>query len=56
MTSYTLTVEEEKDTGELFLTFPPDVLDELGWTENTILKWTQIDDIRWSIQKVEPQK
>ena len=53
MTSHTLTVQEDKDTGDLYLTFPPDVLKELGWTEDTKLEWKQIDDNRWSIQEVK---
>ena len=52
-TSYTLTVKEDKDTRDLYITFPSDVLKELGWSEDTNLEWKQIDDNRWSIQKVK---
>ena len=55
-TSYTLTVEEDKTTGDLYLTFPPDVLEELDWTEETELEWKELDNNRWSIQKVKHQK
>ena len=52
-TSHTLIVEEDEDSGDLYLTFPPEVLEALGWEIDTKLEWVQLDDNRWSIQKVE---
>ena len=51
--SHTLIVEEDKTTGDLYITFPPDVLKELKWDINTELEWTQLDDKRWSLHKVD---
>lgn len=53
-TSCTLTVEEDKETGEMYLTFPPGFLEDLGWDIGTEVQWQQIDNNRWSIQKVNP--
>lgn len=36
--SYILEVEED-DNGELFLTFPDELMEELGWQEGDILNW-----------------
>ena len=49
----TATVQKDKDTGELYIEIPQDVLIELDWTTNTELEWQQIDNDRWSIQKVK---
>jgi bifunctional DNA-binding transcriptional regulator/antitoxin component of YhaV-PrlF toxin-antitoxin module len=36
--SYILEVEEDEN-GEQFLTFPEDLLEEMGWREGDILNW-----------------
>jgi bifunctional DNA-binding transcriptional regulator/antitoxin component of YhaV-PrlF toxin-antitoxin module len=36
--SYILEVQED-DNGDLFITFPDDVIEELGWQEGDILEW-----------------
>ena len=36
--SYILEVQEDQD-GELFLTFPDDLMEEFGWQEGDILNW-----------------
>lgn len=36
---YTSTVVEDPATGELVLTFPPEMLERLGWGEGTVLVW-----------------
>jgi bifunctional DNA-binding transcriptional regulator/antitoxin component of YhaV-PrlF toxin-antitoxin module len=38
MNSYILEVEED-DNGELFITFPDEVIEDLGWQEGDILNW-----------------
>jgi bifunctional DNA-binding transcriptional regulator/antitoxin component of YhaV-PrlF toxin-antitoxin module len=39
MTSYILEVQEDSITGELFIQFPDEVIEELGWEEGDILDW-----------------
>jgi len=36
--SYILEVQED-DNGELFVTFPDELIEELGWKEDDILEW-----------------
>ena len=37
---WTAHLEEDPDTGDLLLPFPPDVLGQLGWREGDTLTWT----------------
>ena len=36
--SYILEVQED-DNGELFVTFPEDIVEALGWQEGDVLEW-----------------
>ena len=36
--SYILEVQED-DNGELFITFPEDIIETLGWQEGDVLEW-----------------
>jgi len=36
--SYILEVQED-DNGDLFITFPEEIIEELGWEEGDILEW-----------------
>lgn len=38
MSSYILEVQEDDD-GELFIVFPEEIIEELGWQEGDILNW-----------------
>jgi len=38
MTSYIVEVQEDQD-GELFIEFPEEIIEELGWQEGDILSW-----------------
>ena len=38
MSSYILEVQED-DNGELFITFPEDIVEALGWQEGDVLEW-----------------
>lgn len=38
MSSYILEVEEDEN-GEFYITFPDEVIEELGWQEGDILNW-----------------
>ena len=40
---YTLQVQEDAD-GELFLEFPDDIMQSLGWNEGDVLEWTYASD------------
>jgi hypothetical protein len=44
MTRWTVTLEEDPDTGDTILPFPPDLLEQIGWVEGDTLLWKVQDD------------
>ena len=50
---WTITVEEDPETGELILPLPKDMLQLQGWTEGDILEWIDNNDGSWSLTKVK---
>jgi hypothetical protein len=51
--SWTLTVEEDPETGDAILTFPPDLLEKAGWKEGDTLNWIDQKDGSWQLKKVD---
>ena len=49
--TWTLTVEEDPETGDSILQFPPDLLEQAGWKEGDTLEWTDRGDGSWSLEK-----
>ena len=49
---WTITVEEDPETGELILPLPEDMLKLQGWVEGDTLEWIDNEDGSWSLQKV----
>jgi hypothetical protein len=49
--TWTLTVEEDTETGEAILQFPPDLLENAGWKEGDVLEWNDNGDGSWSLTK-----
>jgi len=49
--NWTLTVEEDPDTGDCILTFPPDLLEEAGWKEGDTIEWIDLKDGSWQLLK-----
>jgi len=47
-----LTVKEDPDSGDLYLEFPDDLMNELGWEIGDNLKWTENKDGSWSLEKM----
>jgi hypothetical protein len=41
--SWTVTLEEDKETNELILPFPEDLLTEMQWKEGDVLDWNVVD-------------
>ena len=48
---WTLTVEEDPETGESILQLPPDLLANIGWKEGDELEWNDNGDGSWSLTK-----
>jgi len=51
MKKYTVTLEEDPDTGDVILPFPEEMLKEVGWKEGDILNWEDNKDGTFSITK-----
>jgi bifunctional DNA-binding transcriptional regulator/antitoxin component of YhaV-PrlF toxin-antitoxin module len=51
--SWTLNVEEDPETGDAILTFPPDMLAKAGWKEGDTLEWIDRKDGSWELKKKE---
>ena len=54
--SWTLTIEQDPDTGDLVLPFTDDILEELGWKEGDVLDWVDNKDGSWSLVKQKTKK
>lgn len=53
MNKWTLNVEEDPETGDCILTFPPDLLETAGWKEGDELRWSDNGDGSWSLSKID---
>ena len=49
--SWIVEVQENGKTKELFIEFPPDCIDQMGWFEDDVLDWTDNKDGSINIQK-----
>ena len=47
----TLTVQEDPDTGDLFVLFLQIFLDSVGWKEGDTLKWEDQGNGSWTLSK-----
>jgi len=57
MRSWTITPEEDPDTGDLIITFPPEALAEVGWKEGDVINWDLKEDKTVILtKKVEDEK
>lgn len=51
MKSWTITLDEDPDTGDLILPLPEDLLAEQGWREGDVLEWIDNKDGSWILRK-----
>jgi len=49
--SWTIEVQEDPETGDAILEFPPDLLANAGWKEGDTLEWNDNGDGSWSLTK-----
>ena len=49
--SWIVEVQENGKTKELFIEFPPDALNQVGWDEGDTLIWEELPDGNWQITK-----
>ena len=53
--SWTITVEEDPETGELVLPLPQELLDFKGWKEGDELEWIDNQDGSWTLGKIDKE-
>ena len=51
MNRWTVTVEEDPETGDAILPFPPELLEQTGWKEGDVLIWKDQGDGSWLLEK-----
>jgi hypothetical protein len=49
---WTVTVEEDPETGELILPLPADLLTTQGWVDGDTLEWKEGENGEWFLSKV----
>lgn len=55
MKRYVSQVEDSGDgSGDVVITFPPDLMEELGWYEGLVLKFKELDGNSFSIEPANP--
>ena len=54
--SWTVTLEEDTETGDLVLPFTQEILEELGWRDGDTLEWIDNKDGSWSLVKQKDKK
>ena len=50
---WVLEVKENQKTKELYLDFPEEVFNQVGWDEGDTLIWEELDNGAWSVTKKE---
>jgi len=51
--SWIITIQEDGKTKELYIEFPSDALDQVGWDVGDTLIWEELDHGGWIIKKKE---
>ena len=51
MTHWTITLEEDPETGDLIMPLPPDLLNQVGWDFGDTLIWEDLHNGSWSLRK-----
>ena len=51
--SWTVTLEEDPETKELVMPFPPELLAQMGWDFGDVLTWKDNNDGSFSLSKKE---
>jgi hypothetical protein len=49
--SWSLTLEQDPDSGDLVLPFTDEILNEVGWKEGDVIEWIDNKDGSWSLVK-----
>jgi hypothetical protein len=49
--TWTVTPEEDPETGDVIITFPPDLLKSVGWKDGDNIKWIDNGNGSYTLQK-----
>lgn len=49
--SWTITVEEDPETGDMVLPFTDEILEAVGWKIGDVIKWEVNDNGSWTLRK-----
>jgi hypothetical protein len=49
--SWTLEIQEDPETGDAILEFPPELMEQAGWREGDNLTWKDLGNGSWSLTK-----
>ena len=49
--SWTVQIQEDGKTKELYLELPPEALAQVGWDIGDTLLWEELDNGNWSLRK-----
>jgi hypothetical protein len=55
MKTWTVELQDDPETGDCILEFPPDFLEETGWKEGDVLEWHDNKDGSFTMTKKETQ-
>ena len=50
---WTVTLEEDPETGDLIMPFPPELLAQVGWDYGDVLQWTEAEHGSFVLSKVD---
>jgi hypothetical protein len=50
--NWTITVEQDFETGELIIPLPQELLDQQGWKEGDEFAWIDNQDGSWTLEKI----
>jgi hypothetical protein len=51
--SWTITLEEDPETGDLIMPIPQEVLELQKWSEGDTLEWVDLNNGSWQLKKVD---
>ena len=51
--SWKVKVRQDGKTKELYIEFPPDCINQVGWDTGDTLLWEELPDGSWSLKKKE---
>ena len=54
--SWTIQIQKDGKTQELFLEFPQECIDQVGWDIGDTLIWEELDGGSWSIRKKDAKE